>query len=172
MRSLAPLAKSAKGGWKAVSPEKTTEVSSVSKRKAKESTSITIVEERDLAQTISISNSNDQSIQFFMNNAISSPEVKKALQQAAMLKGKLTSIQQELGQVTQSLRIITDDQQRLRANLREMPATAAAYKRYLEKFDKQETEIEKLQEQQKALQADEHKQRQAFEAYLISLNVK
>ena len=45
-------------------------------------------------------------------------------------------------------------------NLREMPAMAAAYQRYLKKLDKQETEIEKLQEQQKKLQADELKQRQ------------
>ena len=42
-----------------------------------------------------------------------------------------------------------------------MPATAAAYERYLDKFDKQEREIEKLQNQQKKLQAEELKQRQA-----------
>ena len=87
-------------------------------------------------------------------------------------KGKLVAVQQELGQVNQSLQVITNDQTRLRANLREMPSTAAAYKRYLEKFDKQETEIEKLQEQQKKLQAGEHGARQEFEAYLNNLNVK
>jgi transcriptional regulator of NAD metabolism len=81
-------------------------------------------------------------------------------------------VQQELGQVNQSLQVITNDQARLRANLREMPSTAAAYKRYLEKFDKQETEIEKLQEQQKKLQAGEHGARQEFEAYVNNLNVK
>ena len=42
--------------------------------------------------------------------------------------------------------MIVDDQARLRANLKEMPATAAAYKRYLEKFDQQETQIEDLPE--------------------------
>jgi len=107
-----------------------------------------------------------------MNNTISSPEVKKALEGAISLKGKMVGVQQELGQVNQSLKVITDDQTRLRANLREMPSTAAAYKRYLEKFDKQETEIEKLQEQQKKLQAAEHGARQEFEAYLNNLNVK
>jgi hypothetical protein len=53
-----------------------------------------------------------------------------------------------------------------------MPQTAAAYKRYLEKFDKQETEIETLRDQQKRLQAQELKDRQMLDSYLLSLNVK
>ena len=40
----------------------------------------------------------------------------------------------------------------MRANLREMPSTAEAYKRYLKKFDDQETQIEKLQDQLKQKQ--------------------
>jgi hypothetical protein len=139
---------------------------------AKKSVSMTVIEERDVQQQIAISNSDDNTIRFFMNNAISSPEVKKALEGAISLKGKLVGVQQELGQVNQSLGVITNDQTRLRANLREMPSTAAAYKRYLEKFDKQETEIEKLQEQQKKLQAAEHGARQELEAFLNNLNVK
>ena len=54
----------------------------------------------------------------------------------------------------------------------EMLSTAAAYKRYLEKFDKQETEIEDLQKQQKSLQQQELKIRQDMDKYLMSLNVK
>ena len=45
-----------------------------------------------------------------------------------------------------------DDQVRLRANLKEMPATAEAYKRYLKKFDDQETQIEDFQKKIKKLQ--------------------
>jgi len=139
---------------------------------AKESVSQTVIEEQDIATAISISNTDDNSIRFFMNNAVSSPGVKQALQGALDLKGKLATVRQELGHVTEQLRVITEDQARLRANLREMPSTAAAYKRYLEKFDKQETEIETLQDKQKKLQADELKQRQEFDRYLAGLNVK
>jgi len=139
---------------------------------AKKSVSMTVVEEKDLSQQIAISNSDDNAIRFFMNNTISSPEVKLALQKALEFKNELVKIQQELANVNQQLKVITDDQTRLRANLREMPQTAAAYKRYLEKFDKQETEIEDLQKQQKALQTSELKSRQSLDAYLINLNVK
>ena len=53
-----------------------------------------------------------------------------------------------------------------------MPPTAAAYKRYLEKFDQQESEIERLQAKRESLQQEEHKQRTAYEAYLMSLDVQ
>jgi hypothetical protein len=139
---------------------------------AKKSVSMTVIEEKDLSQSIAISNTDDNTIRFFMNNTISSPEVKQALEKALTFKAELVKVQQDLNNVTQQLKIITDDQTRLRANLREMPQTAAAYKRYLEKFDKQETEIEDLQKQQKSLQTKELQARQALDGYLTSLNVK
>jgi septal ring factor EnvC (AmiA/AmiB activator) len=139
---------------------------------AKKSLSQTVIEERDVATSLSISSLDDNSIRFFMNNTIASPEVKKVLQGALELKGTLAATQQDLQHVNEQLKVISDDQGRLRANLREMPSTAAAYKRYLEKFDKQETEIEKLQEQQKKLQAEELKQRQELEKYLTNIDVK
>jgi chromosome segregation ATPase len=131
-----------------------------------------VIEEKDLAQSIAISNTNDDTIRFFINNTISTPEVKQALQKAVEFKAALAKVQQDLGNVNQQLKVITDDQGRLRANLREMPQTATAYKRYLEKFDKQETEIEDLQKQQKSLQTKELEARQALDGYLTSLNVK
>jgi hypothetical protein len=139
---------------------------------AKQAISQTIVEERDISTSISISNLDDNSIRFFINNTISSEGVKEALRQAVVLKDALAKTQQEARHVADQLRVINEDQQRLRANLREMPQTAAAYKRYLEKFDKQETEIESLRDQQKRLQAQELKDRQALDRYLLSLNVK
>jgi len=139
---------------------------------AKKSVAQTVVEERDVATSISIGNSDDNSIRFFINNTLSSDGVKEALKTALDLKAKLAAVRQDLTHVTEQLRVISEDQVRLRANLREMPSTAAAYKRYLEKFDKQETEIEELQKSQKKLQSDEVKQRQEVDRYLSGLNVK
>jgi hypothetical protein len=138
---------------------------------AKKSVSMTVVEERDVSSSFAISNTNDDTIRFFTNNSLSSPGVKKSLQDAAARKAELAKVQQELNHVNQQLNDITQDQARLRANLREMPQTAAAYKRYLEKFDKQETEIEDLRKQQKELQATELKSRQDFDAFLRNLTV-
>ena len=80
--------------------------------------------------------------------------------------------QRDLAHANKQLTDITADQARLRANLREMPPTADAYKRYLEKFDEQETEIEQLRESIKQLQDKELAQRQAFDEYLANLTIE
>ncbi|MFN4261854.1 MAG: hypothetical protein ACK4RK_21445, partial [Gemmataceae bacterium] len=61
---------------------------------------------------------------------------------------------------------------RLRQNLKEMPATAAAYKKYLQKFDDQEAEIEKLQGEIKTLQTAILNQQKALDTHLSKLSVQ
>jgi len=61
---------------------------------------------------------------------------------------------------------------RLRANLEKVPPTSEAYKRYLKKFDTQESEIEQLQEAIKQLQDQERKQQKEYESFLAELSVE
>ena len=121
---------------------------------------------------VQLTNSDDDGIRFFVNSPVSSPKVKDALQKTLELKAAVNNAQRDLDDLNRQLKDITDDQARLRANLKEMPPTAAAYKRYLDKFDAQETQIEKLQEQIKKLQGDEAARRAAYEEYLSKLDVE
>ena len=61
---------------------------------------------------------------------------------------------------------------RLRANLDKMPPTSAAYKRYLDKFDQQETEIEKIQKGIDEKQAAVKTQQAAYDDFLAGLSVE
>jgi hypothetical protein len=140
--------------------------------KAKSSVAMTVAEERDLSTQIAINNLDDGSIRFFSNSNVTSDAVKDALKKATELKAKLNGTRQELATVNEQLRSINEDQARVRANLHEAPMNSAAYKRYVEKLDKQETEIESLRDKQKSLQQQELKDRQAVDGYLINLNVK
>jgi hypothetical protein len=97
--------------------------------------------------------------------------MRGALEKAVNLKNDLATTQRELQQAVRSLQQIETDQGRLRENLKATPATAAAYKRYLEKLDTQEVELERLQTKRDQLQAKEHDQQKAFETYLANLNV-
>src|SRR5262249_13512238 len=101
-----------------------------------------VIEEQDVQSTVALSNSDDQFMRFFLSQPAVSEAVKKALGQAVELKGKLSATQRDLQQQERQLKVIVDDQGRLRANLEKMPPTAEAYKRYLKKFDEQETQIE------------------------------
>jgi hypothetical protein len=53
-----------------------------------------------------------------------------------------------------------------------MPSTAKAYKRYLEKFDQQETQIETYQADVKKLQTTEHQQQKALDDFLASFTAE
>jgi hypothetical protein len=132
----------------------------------------TVTEERITGEQIQLTNSNDDQMRFFINQTVASPKLKTALNQAIALRWELSKTQREIAELERQLKVITDDQARLRANLKEMPSTAAAYKRYLEKFDLQETQIEKYQADIKKLQGVEHNQKKEFEAFLNNLNVE
>ncbi len=131
-----------------------------------------VTEERVVNEQVQLTNSNDDQMRFFLNSTISSPKVKEGLKQALDLRYTLATTQSAIADKQRELKDITDDQVRLRANLKEMPPTAAAYKRYLDKFDAQETQIEKLQDDIKKMQGTEFQQRKAFEDFLNNFSAE
>jgi hypothetical protein len=60
----------------------------------------------------------------------------------------------------------------MRANMEQVPQTSQAYKRYLQKFDDQEAEIEKRRATVTKLQQKADGQRKEYEAFLLKLNVE
>jgi hypothetical protein len=139
---------------------------------AGETATLKVVEERTVVQEVTLTNADDQTILRYVSGTAASDALKDALTKAKDLKRKLEVTRREIAQVERQLRAILDDQARLRANMERVPKDSNAYKRYLKKFDEQETEIEKLQDAVKKLQATEHKQRQAYEDYLSNLSVE
>jgi hypothetical protein len=132
----------------------------------------TVTEERLLNTNVVLSTQSDEQLRVFLSAPVTSAKVKKALEEAMSLRTETDKVTREIGEQERQLKTITEDQVRLRANLREMPTTAAAYKRYLEKFDTQETQIEAYQAKIKELQTTEHVKKKAFEDFINSLNVE
>jgi hypothetical protein len=131
-----------------------------------------VTEETDVVTQLVLTNATDDSIRFFLRTEAASPAVKEALEKALELKGKADRSRQELAHAEQQLADIERDQQRIRANLKETPPTAAAYKKYLDKLDSQEAEVDRLREQIKKLRDDELAQRQDYERFLAGLDVE
>jgi hypothetical protein len=139
---------------------------------AGQSASEEVVEEKDVGSQVILSNSDDGTMRFFLSQPVTSAAVKKALTEALTLKAKVDGARREIEQLQRQLKDITDDQVRLRANLKEMPPTAEAYKRYLKKFDDQETQIENYRAKIKEQQDTEFAHRKAFEDFLAKLDVE
>ena len=137
-----------------------------------QSAEVTVPEERDVVQTVALTNSDTQQMRFFLQQSVLSKAVREALEKAVGLRTDLAGTQRDLQLAVRTLQQIETDQGRLRENLKATPPTAAAYKRYLEKLDTQEVELEKLQAKRDQLQAKEHDQRTAFEGFLATLTVE
>ncbi len=131
-----------------------------------------VVEEFMRRTNLALSTADDRVVRVFLASRVTAPKVKEALEKAVAMKAKQAATKRDLAQMEKQLKAINDDQTRLRANFSRLPPNSAAYKRYLEKFDKQETDIEKLQAQIEQKQEEEKKQQQEYEDYLAGLTVE
>ncbi len=131
-----------------------------------------VVEEMPRVQTVALTNSPDEAVRVFIRANSVSPKVKKALEEALTLKAKVNETRREVQKEEQALKVIEQDQARMRANMERVPQTSEAYKRYLKKFDDQETQIEKLRAQIAKLQDKAESSRKEYEDYLAKLNVE
>jgi Domain of unknown function (DUF4139) len=163
--------------WELVSPERAAEKTRDLYRfqvtaKAGQSVRHDVVEENRRVELVHLKGATDGTVEIFLKSQVVSPKLKEALTKMQALNARLVGTQRDLAQVQAQLKEITDDQARLRANFEKVPPTSAAYKRYLEKFDAQETEIERLQADIKAKQATEKAQRKELEDYVAGLSVE
>ncbi len=129
-----------------------------------------VVEERNLSETIQLSNQPDDRILYFIGLTEVSPALKAKLKAALAVKAQWDAVRTNLQQVSAALQAITVDQDRIRKNLKETPKEAPVFDTWLKKLSDQEKEIDSLTAKQKQLLADEVTTRQAYEAFLGNIS--
>jgi hypothetical protein len=160
-----------------VTPEKPTERSrDVYRFEVKAPTNkpvkLQVVEEQKRLDELALISIDDETVRYFFRSASSSPAVKKALEEVLKLREQLAATQRDIAREEQTLKVIEQDQGRMRANMERVPQTSEAYKRYLKKFDDQETEIEKSRARVAKFQQTAEEQRKAYETFLLGLNIE
>jgi chromosome segregation ATPase len=133
---------------------------------------LVVTEERDEFHRWELSSSNDETIRMLMTQPVISPKVKGMLEQAMKLRWQAQKTSVELADLRRQLKVIEDDQARLRANLDKTPSTAAVYKKYLKKLDDQEEQIEKLQEKIEAQEKVALGHRKALDDYIAAFTAE
>jgi len=138
--------------------------------KAGEEKAFVVNEERDLAATISLTNSSDDQIRYFISLNQASAELKEKLGEALKRKGQWDHERRELAQVVADLTRLNQDQDRIRKNLANTPKEAEVYQTYLKKLSDQEKEIDGLTAKQKKLMGAEFAAKKGYEDYLANLS--
>jgi hypothetical protein len=130
-----------------------------------------VVEELPRVQQIVLTNCDDETVRFYIRASASSERVKNALQQALSLKAKVNAAVEDVQREEKALHVIEQDQQRMRANMQRLPPSSDVYKRYLRKFEDQETAIEKSQAEIVKRQQVVDQARKTYDDYIAGLEV-
>jgi hypothetical protein len=138
--------------------------------KAGETKTFTVKEEKEIASIVTLTNSQEGQLRYFISLAEASADLKLKLTAALALKGTWDVTQRELSQVVADLNRLNADQDRIRKNLRETPKEAEVYQTYLKKLSDQEKEIDTLTTKQKKLMSDEFAARKKYEDYLANIS--
>ena len=164
------------GSWKLVTPKEPAEKTRNQYRFAVEAEPgkpavLEVLEEQTQNQQFAITNIDDNTIVFYINQKVTSEKVKEALQSVIQKKQALAKVIADRQRLEEQVKVIGQEQDRIRQNMAQLDRATDLYKRYVKKFGEQEDEVEKLRGEIKKLVDEEARQRQALDAYLIGLEL-
>jgi hypothetical protein len=107
-----------------------------------EKATVEVIEERDETTTAAVWKMSAAVLDELTKEAITPPAVKAALVKARAVEVDRDAADTAVRDEEERIKEIVDEQNRLRANLMTLPKESDAYKKYLKKFDEQETEID------------------------------
>ena len=114
----------------------------------------------------------EDSLKVFLTSSAVSEKVKEALRQAVKKWQAVVESERLRKESEQQLAGHRTDQAEARENLKTLPNTSAAYRRFLEKIDSIQNDIEKTQGQIKKLRDEEASKRREYEGFLANLTVE
>ena len=163
-------------GWELVQPKKAMETTDNLYRfetaaPAGKTTDLLVREEVVNRQGLQILPMDTSQIEMYLRTGQIPDDVKKALQGAAKLKYAMNDTERQINEQIQSINEITQEQQRIRENMKAVSAASDYYKRLEKELDTQETQLQKLKDQVKTLRQTSVDQRKALEDYLQNLSV-
>jgi hypothetical protein len=110
-----------------------------------------------------------EQVRLFLQSPVVSDKVKEGLRKAQGLRWEWARAQREVGERQRQLQAVTEDQTRLRADLREVPQSSPLHRRYLDKLGRQEDEVEKHRAEAQKLQQQGHARRKALDDFLAAV---
>ena len=131
-----------------------------------------VTEERIVAKKETLNELNEDRIKALVGSAKIGDGVKESIKKGTAMLRALALTETQLKDLRAQLKEIVDEQARIKGNLEKLPANSDLYKRLIEKFDKQETALEKVQSELMEKVAQEKSQRTDLAGFLEKLTVE
>ena len=138
---------------------------------AEKTTTLQVEEQLVSAQGMAILPMDDPTIESYRTTGEIPPAVKDALAKAAQMKSAVADTGRQIADRQQRLNEFSNEQARIRENMKAVDQNTDYYKRLLKELDQQETTIEQLHTDIKSLQEKMRSQQKQLEDYLSTLDV-
>ncbi|MGB7608262.1 MAG: DUF4139 domain-containing protein [Candidatus Sulfotelmatobacter sp.] len=142
----------ARPGWKLTDDEKPAESSASFHRfrvtvDPKKTETLLVKEYRPVTNSYQLSNITDDQIKFFLAAKMINPEIDQALRKVITQKNSIAALDAEVGSRKSKITGITEDQQRVRENMKALKGSAeekALVARYVRELNEQEDRVQSL----------------------------
>lgn len=131
-----------------------------------------VTEELVTYSITAISNLDDETLIAYARDGKISPDVVTAIKKAAEMQREIGRTEKAIQALTAEENEITQDQGRVRENMGRIDRASDLYARYMKKFADQETRVEVITKEKKALNESIEQQRRVLADYLANLNVE
>jgi hypothetical protein len=163
--------------WKLITPEKPSEKTRDRYRFDVQAepgvpAKLVVNEEQTVQQQVGMSNFDNGAIQIYLSQKVVSEAVKAALQEVVRRKSALDQAQRAMNDLQNQIKVIDQEQARIRQNMQQLDRNSALYTRYVTKFAEQEDQVEKLRDQIEQAGRKLEEDRRSLDSYLLSLNVQ
>ena len=133
---------------------------------------LTVNEEQLTSESIGIISADVNLLLLHSRSRAISPKVKEAQEKIVGMRNALSDLERKGTQLDQQINEITQEQGRMRENMRVLAQNSELYGRYLKKLDTQETQIEGLREQARKLRSEEESQRKQLDDFVNGLQLE
>jgi hypothetical protein len=142
----------ARPGWKLTDDEKPAESSASFHRfrltvDSKKTETLLVKEYRPVTTSFQLSNVTDDQIKFFLAAKMINPEIEQALRKVIAQKNSIAALDTEVGSRKSKISGITEDQQRVRENMKALKGSAeekVLLARYVRELNEQEDHVQSL----------------------------
>jgi len=130
-----------------------------------------VAEQQTTSETIAILNTRASNLVYYQRSAEIPQSVRQALGMAIGMKNQISQLEQQLRDKELELRKIKEGQGRLRENLKTVNSSSQLGKRYLQKLNTEENQIDQLDDEIASLREQLNAKRDELANYLNDLDV-
>jgi hypothetical protein len=164
------------GGWDLVEDVKPTEKTDVlyrfeRKLDAGKSDELKVSQQRMNYQRIGLVDTSGDQLLWYVRHGKTSDAVKSAIQKAIDLRQQQAALEAQITEANAQIAAISQEQNRMRENMKTVDKNTPYYARLMKKLDEQESSIEGFQTKVKDLTTARDQKRGELEAYLKDLSV-